>query len=672
MTSKIKGIVATVSVFAAFAVIYFSTLYRGFSPGASAHSVATALGLESGVTETTVRQIEQRGTGIRDFDFHAEPQNTGYRVVSGQFRTRHLVWRSLVAVLARRVPAGGLAFRLNAFSALLGALTVALAFALCRGAILFINFHDSPVTSGGRKNAAFGSALVAAVALGLSAPFWLASTRATPFIFDAFLMVAMGWLLFSTLITQRPRDLFVFGLLWGVSVFETDTGIFTATMLILLAIRTMMVGAVMNVRSWCNLLVGIIAGVVAYLVAATILLGNGAQTTLLPVRELFSSVGVGFSLARGGVFGNPAMLVSIFFVVLPFGAACALAMWRDAERNAAASGFLVFMLACTTAIALAKTPISPWGIYSLDPGAFLPVAVAVIAAATAGYLASFGAILAKGRLLPPPRPPRAVRRTQKPDEFSEDSVGRVIFWFTFALAVGCGLYNWREIRDDRDRIIETTAREFVSRLGARTWVASTTPALDTMLRICAWENGRPVHVIAHSVSDAETRRLEYAISRDEAFKNLDRKALKNALVSTNMDSFVTTWISLDPAGATSRLILDEPRLWVESGRTPVPAAIGYRALDKDEKPDWNAIAEDHVALWRAISEADTILGPAAPQRLRSARGEVRAYLCSIGESLAGQLGKVKDFPATRTREILDLVEDLRTEHASASRGEIFY
>ncbi|MBR0055818.1 MAG: hypothetical protein IJP66_00675, partial [Kiritimatiellae bacterium] len=120
------------------------------------------------------------------------------------------------------------------------------------------------------------------------------------------------------------------------------------------------------------------------------------------------------------------------------------------------------------------------------------------------------------------------------------------------------------------------------------------------------------------------------------------------------------------------LILDEPRLWVESGRTPVPAAIGYRALDKDEKPDWNAIAEDHVALWRAISEADTILGPAAPQRLRSARGEVRAYLCSIGESLAGQLGKVKDFPATRTREILDLVEDLRTEHASASRGEIFY
>lgn len=671
MTSKLQGRILAAAVFIGFAAVYFSTLYRGFAPGPSAHSVAAALGLESGATQTQVRQIEVQGSGIRSADFIADPKTVSFRTVSGEFRTRHLVWRSAVSFIARSIPFGELAWRLNAFSALLGAITVTLAFALCRGLVLFINFHDSPVSSHGRKVAANGAAIVAALALGLSAPFWIASTRAAPFVFDAFLLVAMAWLLFTATISQRPRDLFIFGAMWGVSLFETDTGILTAIMMLAFAIRAMLVGAVMNLRSWCHLLVGIIAGAVGYITASAILMGASSAAVMLPVMELFTSIKVGLSLARGGVFGDQPKLVAAFFIVLPFAATCALAMWRDAERNAAASGFLLFLLACTSAVALSKTPISPWAVYGASVTAYVPVAVFILAAATLSYLASAGAIMAKGALLSPQRRRSAMRRTAKSEDFDETSVGRVIFWFAIFLAVGCGFFNWREIRDSRDDLIDTTAREFVSRLGKRTWISSTTPALDTLLRIRAWEERRPLHILAHGASGAAAARLRTAITRDEAFRNLDKRLLADSLVSTNIDSFVTTWISIDPE-VGGHLVLDAPRPWIDAGRTPIPAAIGYVALEKGETPDWNAIAADHMAFWRAISAADSILGPAAPKHLRAARGELRAYLCQIGEFLADQLVKVKDFPAMRVREILDLVEDVRVEHAPATREEIFY
>lgn len=673
MTSKFKGILATFAVFVVFAAIYFSTISAGICPWVSAHSVAAALGLESGVTQTSVRQVEVRGTGIIDADFRQEPQSTAVKIVSGEFRTRHLVWRSVVAFIARKLPYGSLAFRLNAFSALLGALTVALAFALCRGLILFINFHDSPVSSEGRKSAAFAAAVVTVLALGFSAPFWLAATRVNPAMFDAFLLVAMSWLLFSAVISQDTRDLFAFGVIWGISLFETDTGVFTGILLALFVVRAMLVGAMMTIRAWCNLLVGMIAGIVIYIIAAAFLLGATGPAVLQPFLDLFKSVGIGVSLVGGGIFSNQPMLVSVLFVVLPFAATCALAMWRDAERNAAAAGFLVFLLACTTAIALSRIPLSPWGAYGRAQRLFLPVVVSVLAAAIAGYLASFGAVLAGGHILPPPRRPRRVHgdAPRPSDDFNETSVGRIVFWFVFVLATICGLLNWREIRDGRDRLLAATAREFVARLGQRTWIASTTTELDTMLRIQAWEEHRPLHVISHGKGEADIRRLKIAIARDETFRHLDRQVLRDSLASTNLDSFVTAWVSIDP-DAGKHLVLDDPTIWKSSGHTPVPDAIGYRPLAKDEKPDWNAIAENHVALWRALAAADSVLGPAAPGRLRAMRGDVRAYVCSIGENLAAQLGRMKEFPATRTREIIDRVEDLRTERRPAARDEIFY
>lgn len=670
LTSRAKGRLAVAVVFVAFLVLYLCTLYKGVCPGAPAHNAAMALGLESGVMQAQVRRVEaQNESSLARPRYDAPTAVMSVRTVSAEFRTRHLVWRSLAALAARHLPGGSPAFRLNALSALFGALAVALAFALCRGLVLFINFHDSPVSSGNRKISAMASGVVAAAALGFSAPFWLAATRCSPGTFDALLLLGMGWLLFSASVSQSAGALFAFGVLWGVSLFESDTGVFTSVLLFLFAIRAMIVGGIMSVRSWCNCLVGIIVGVVFYITAAHFLLAVDGSV-LLPVKELMASVRVANSLVFGGIFSDTAKLVSVFFVILPFGATCALAMWRDAERNAAASGFLVFLLACTSAIALTKTSISPWGAYCASYPDYLPVTVFVLASATAAYLASSGAILAGGRLLMGERTPGRKRRPN--DEISEASVGRLLFWFVLCLCVVAGAINWRELRDSRDSLIATAADQFVDRLDGHAWMASTTDSLDTMVRIRAWERRIPLHIIGHGRGgSAATARLRMAIGRDPAFKGLPLDELVASLASTNLDDFVQSWITHDPE-VGRKLLLDEPHLWSAAGRTPVPAVVGFRAQEKGENIDWGALAEDHLAFWRTLAAADSMLGPAASSRMRSDRGELRTYLCGIGESLANQLGKVKDFPAAKIREILDQLDDLREEPRPVAREEVFY
>ena len=69
-------------------------------------------------------------------------------------RTRFRIWSLVSSLLARHVPFGSLAARMNGLSACFGALSVALLFAIVRGLLLLLTFHVSPVPSNRRKTAA--------------------------------------------------------------------------------------------------------------------------------------------------------------------------------------------------------------------------------------------------------------------------------------------------------------------------------------------------------------------------------------------------------------------------------------------------------------------------------------------------------------------------------------
>lgn len=666
LTSKMKGRLAALFVLIAAGALYWNTLYSGHAgicPGTSAHSVAAALGLESGATQTQVHRVEAN-VQDRISRGRADAQIVTIRTVSAKYLTKHLVWRSLAAIVARLKPLT-LPLRLNAMSAFFGALAVMLAFALGRGLMLFLNFHDSPVPAENRKAAAMAAGTVTALALALSAPFWISATRCLPGTFDAFVLLLMGWLLFKASVAQSPRALFIFGLLWGISLFESESGAYIAFMMFLFAIRAMLVGGIMNIRSWCNCLVGMVAGIFGYLMLAKFAIGGENSSMLYPFKELMASIKIANSLIfGGGIFEDQAKLGCIFFSILPFAATVALAIWHNIERNAAASGFLVFLLVCTSVISLTTTSISPWGAYkNLYPGV-MPVTVFVLSAATASFLAAAGAMLAGGRLFSV-----EMKKNRKNDELSETSVGRLLFWVILVLTVAAGAINWREVRDFKDDFIASAAESCTKRLEGRTWLMSTTDELDTMVRIAARQTGTRVHIISHGRDNANVGRIRSALRNDPIFKGLPVDAIGASLVSTNLNEFVTTWIRNDPA-VGKKLLLDSPSLWIASGRTPIPAMAGYRALENGETPDWNAIADDHLAFWQELSAADSPLGPAAPHNLRAERGEVRAYLCDIGQNLAEQLVKIGS--AAKAREVLDKVEDLRREPEAEQKEEYFF
>lgn len=669
ITSRVFGRIMATVVFIAFIALYWQTLYKGICPGESAHSVAVALNLESGASQMQVHRVEtqlpDRMVGGR---ISNSPQVLTVRTVEAKFQAKHLLWRTIASFVSH-IPIGTLDVRLNGMSAIFGALAIMLAFALGRGIILFLNFHDSLVSSRNRKISALASGLVATAVLGLSSPFWLAATRCSPASFEAFLLLLMGWLLFSAAVYQGNLTLLCFGVVWGITLFESEIGIYIAALMAAFAIRAMLVGGLMNVRGWCNCLVGIIIGQIGYLLLAKFSLPSYDSAMVLPFKELMASIKVAASLIfAGGVFEDQARLVSIFFAILPFAATTALAIWYNPERSAAATGFLIFLLICTTFIAITTTPISPWGAYKANYPDTLPVLVFVIATATATYLASAGAIMANGRILSL----GGNRNDNDEEEPSEAPVGRLIFWVVFILAIGIGLYNWREVRDSRDNLISHTASEFVKRLGNDVWLTSTTPTLDTMIRIKAKQEDKKVNIINRDYDgrdSASLLRLRKSLHRDATFKGLPINDLATALYSTNINEFVITWIKTDP-NIGGKLLLDAPDLWVATGNTPIPEIIGYRKMAKDEKINWDSLTQRHIKFWDAVEQGDIELGPAAPRHLRTYRSELRAYLCDIGQNLAENLVKVDK--AAKAREVLDKISDLRHEIKKEEMPEGFF
>lgn len=669
ITSRAFGRIMAAIVFIAFITLYLQTLYKGICPGESAHSVAVALNLESGTSQMQVHRVEtqvpDRMVGGR---LSTNPQVLTVRTVEANFQAKHLLWRTIAAFVAK-LPFGTLDMRLNGMSAIFGALAIMLAFALGRGLILFINFHDSPVSSRNRKISAMASGLVATTVLGLSTPFWLAATRCSPATFEAFLLLLMGWFLFAATVYQGNKALLCFGIIWGLTLFESEIGIYIAFLMGLFAIRAMLIGGLMNVRGWCNCLVGIIIGQLGYLLLANFSLPALNTSMLLPFKELIASVEVAASLIfAGGIFEDQARLVSIFFVIIPFATTTALAIWYNPERSVAATGFLIFLLICTTFISITSLPISPWGAYKINYPDTFPALVFVMATAIATYLASTGAMMANGRILSL----GSSKKSLDEEEPADAPVGRLIFWVVFSLAIVVGLFNWREVRDSHDTLISHTATEFVKRLGNDVWLTSTTPALDTMVRIKAKQEGKKVNIIEHNYdgrNDAGLQRLRRAINRDPTFKGLPVDDLYKALYSTNINEFVGTWIKSDP-NIGGKLLLDAPDLWVATSNTPIPEVIGYRKMANGEKIDWDSLTQRHLAFWEAVEQGINKLGPAAPHHLRTYRSEIRAYLCDIGQNLAENLVRVDK--AAKAREVLDKITDLRHETEEEEIHEGFY
>lgn len=679
MTPKWKARILAFVVGVAFLCVYSATLHDGFFPGEAARQASIALRMEPGGVITRFREISENVV-----KFYADEEESNERAVDEavtlsmkdnvvRLETKYVLWR-LAGTIVSSIPIGGLARRMNMFSAVCGAIALMLAFATARALLLFISFHVCPLSARMRKNAAFFSALAGVLALGFSVPFWIASTRFLPDAFETMLLVLAAWLILKAAIRHLEWPLVCFGLIVGLTTFETEAGVYFLPVWIFFAVRAMIVGDLADARGWTCLLVGFVIGAVVYIGMSQIVLVRESVGLFTPIKELFTSFKIFGSLALGGsLFEDQARLINICFSVIPFLAAAAMSIWRTNEDAASSGGFLLFVLACMVGVGLSNLQISPWGSAHETTGGSLPTNVYLLISYVAAYLAGQGLLMAGGRFFSNSFSRRRRMRRQFAEDDEDDvrseehrdyPVGRILSAFVLVICVAMAFLNWRVVSDWSDGMSDIVAGEIVSRSEPCTWFASERDILDSHIRVHAAGSKRRLSVVSTADTAHTLPRLSRAVTRDAAFNGLPTGELRNALVSTNTDLFMSSWIRIDPQIDRKLMTADASR-WRDAGKVAVPFVVGFKTVPDGASPDLKVLAETHMAFWRRISAVPP-LGPYAPVWLREERAAIRRHLCEIGRSLATELSAAS--LTDLARQVLDASAEIRDEPVPDKRS----
>jgi hypothetical protein len=610
-------------------LVYRATLHPGFFPGESARQVAVALRKDSSVLHVRKGQGEITDSSSLDKVTRQDREFT--------FLTRYRVW-ILVSSLAARMPLGTLPLRMNVLSAVFGALSVGLLFASVRTLLLLFTFHVSPVASRRRKIAGSVAGLAAATALGASAPFWLAATRCLPNTFEIFLLVLMGGLLIKAVVHHREWPISVFGILLGLSIFESDAGVWMAPLMLFFAVRAIRMGDLGAVNGIVALVSGVTLGGALYLTINWLGLHGGASSSfLLPFREFSQSIRILWSIVFGGWLVDSLLLIILCFVILPALATTALVIWGDRDATGPSGGLLLLTLLGTVTIALTSSSISPWGAYRLMDGQILPCTLYLLNALIVGYLVGQGCLMTGGRFFPDVTHGKRWGSRVNAEELGDKNspLGRLLMGYVCVLLIASGLFNLREVLDWQEPLSGRVAAEVVRRLEGRRWVVSD-GALDVLIRLQAQMAGTFVGLLNNEtqgrVMGEPARRM---ILKDPAFAGVDGARLTEALRETNSATFAQALLICDPQVEKNVMVWTPAALWEPARRAVVPDVVGYLGVVDGTTVDWDAQIRAHVEFWDEVDRFPA-LGSLAPAWLRGHRAKIRQQLYDVGVRLADE------------------------------------
>ena len=670
-------------VFCGAFLAYQATLHPGFFPGESARQVAVAL-LKAPNTQDVhstvvsrkeapsllderrrVRGDESAAGGPGETELLQERQLT--------LRTRFRLWSLASSLVARHLPRHALPAGMNGLSACFGALSVALLFALMRSLLLLLSFHVSTIPSNRRKAAGTLAGLAAAAALGASVPFWVAATRCLPHTFEVFLLVAAGYLMLNAVVQHREWLMTAAGILLGASLFESEAGLWMAPLMLLFAARAIRTGGLGFAHGGVALFSGMVFGVMGYLALNWLgPQGDGGSSFMLPFRELAQNFRMVGNTLTGGWLKHSINVVVACFIILPLLASLALAIWGDHDLTGISTNLLLLTLLGTTTVALTGGSISPWAAYRASSGIHgiqLPCTLFLLAALVAGFLAGQGCLMAGGRIVPDvTRVNRRRARAQEETEFFDAPMGRLIMGYLCVLLCATGMLNFREILDWREPLSSQVAAETIRRLGTRRWVVAD-GTMNPLLRLHGRMAGRFVGLLADEAPGRlPPARLGEAILRDAAFAGVDGDRLRQQVKGTNPVTFVQALLSLAPGAGEQVLVLRNPDLWRQAGRSALPDVVGYRGLDTGAAVDWEELLQAHLAFWDRIEQLPP-LGQYAPVWLRGHRASLRQQLHAVGTRLADELARAGRTEAAKTA--LDRANRIREEPLPASQ-DLFY
>ena len=569
--------------------------------------------------------------------------------------------------------------RLNALAALAGALVVAWVYRVV-AFFVYDTMREQSATEHASRLAQFGGC-TAALAVGLSLPFWQAATRFRPEMFDVALLLGCAHLLTVYARTQRTAWLLLFGALYGAGVAESPLLLAAAPLMALLAVL------VEWRLFWCQMRrLQAAAALAVVTLCATHYLGARAFAVAqaLPpghheiLRLVLTVLHTQFAALK-------AMVPSFLWVpVLAMGVgAAALSVLSSVRaldnRRSWGLVFLNIGLTISAGLLLANVSFSPWAVVAAR--GLLPVATYVMAGIGIGLLAaSWRALYVMAdpveEIVGMDEEDQKQGVLRVPASFAASRLAGYLLAPALASVVAiCGVVNGvRNVLDD-GAFADRAADVVLDGLHGRQWVVGN-GLLDPHVLIRARERG--LHVLLLSPHRATERcytaSVLRAVRRDPGFSEQSRLRAES-LIPYNFNVFIEDLFATDFEIGSKAVCISIPDIWYGSGWVPVPERLFYGGVrDLASLKDRDLLAE-HQAFWTSWAPF-LKQRPDFPRQMSADayRNSLRRHLAFVANNLGVALddrGRPEDaFRAYRQARSMDPdnISALLNEFELVSRG----
>ena len=572
---------------------------------------------------------------------------------------REVPSRPLLTLLGHAVaglPWGPLALRLNLLSALAGALVVGWVYRVV-WSLIFDSMREESAVTFASRNARFGGFL-SVLAVALSLPFWQASTRFSPEIFDFAWIMVCAHLLTVYARSQKALWLLAFGVLSGFGAAESPLFIVASPVLMAAAV------VIEWKLSWCRVgrLFG--AGFLSFLVllgshlyfARTFVLAQGLPETGVEILQAVVSVwreqAAEISRLLPKTYWLPVLGLGVVSALFSF--LCALRMLDN--RRSWGLLFLGVLLTGSGLLMLFNGPFTPWAV--MAPKGVMPAAAHALAGMGLGLLAASWramSVLADpqdGDVGPEASEERDGRLRKPTREVRKLRVFMACRMTGFAAApvlaalIGvAGVSNGIRLLGEDGSFADRAADAIVDGLKGRPWVVSN-GLLDPHLLVRAHERGVAVRLLCpyRATERAYLAWLLRAVAGDPTFTESDRLRAQS-LISFNLHLFIDDLFSTHEKIGGQAVCLGLPDLWYGAGWIPVPERLFYGGVKSLSELDAAALLEQHTRFWDAW-KGFVESGEGSPCELSyRARAGLRRHLSFVANNLGvtlEDLGKTEE------------------------------
>jgi tetratricopeptide (TPR) repeat protein len=546
--------------------VYFLTLSPGVYPGGSARAVATVLDL----------------LPLAPID--------------------HPVWR-MVAQSVADIPVLSLPVRLNFFSAVCGALTVAIFFRLT-SRVLFEFIHTDPLSfsrpysaenesdlkeEGDDDRRDYVSAMVGgaltAVAFAFGTPFWSASVSLHPQTFDLLVFALMVTSLASYVYTGSIISCVFTVFLLNLGLLESVLFVVTAPVVIYLLFRAgsdfEQISESFTLLFFVSATLGLGVGVVAL---ANIASAHGAVD--LP-RIVTLLTGVGRSHLSSLTEGLPHMgwLLVLLETLLPL----AVIFWGAPQFFTSSDpltrwlwGLLNILFTLVSVACLLGISHTPWGLARHT--SYIPVIPGLATALTIGILYAYWHMV---RNIP--------QLSYQNDDYytlpprSQKLLSLFMTLFIVAVVLAAPFRNFSEADGRKGAFADVFARETLAQTGKACCLVS-----DGVL---------DMHLLIQS--NMERRKLTVAPvapDDDNDSPSLSSTTKKTAPVrKKSVKLFIEQWLRLNPQSCGQVAVVASPALWQRAGFCAVPNGLVYMGTANAREIDVQQLLKRHEALWQTLT-----------------------------------------------------------------------